>query len=58
MVKTLGEYFIKNKIVHKNPPDCHVEYLEEKIYGTSPAGYQKCKKCFNIDLGKPAPFSK
>jgi hypothetical protein len=40
-------YFIKDVTIHKYPPiDTHVTYDGQKLYGTPPNNYTKCKKCF------------
>ena len=49
----MGQYFIKNKKIHKYPIlDQHVEFKGEKIYGTPVEGYTKCKKCFGTLTSK------
>jgi hypothetical protein len=42
------EYFVKNLKVHKHPvpSTCNVQYTNEHLYYTPPAGYEKCDNCF------------
>ena len=49
----MSQYFIKDKQVHKHPANCDVIYNGEKIYGTPPIGYSKCKKCFSLAIKNP-----
>jgi len=53
----MGYYFVKDNFVHKYPPKCETKREGEKLYGTPPDNYIKCKKCFNLPL-KPDPMSK
>ncbi|MDG6222512.1 MAG: hypothetical protein IAX21_00410 [Candidatus Bathyarchaeota archaeon] len=46
----MGKYFVKDMKVHKYPPKCEVERMGEKIYGSPPKGYVKCKKCFELSF--------
>jgi len=46
----MGQYFIKNMELHKVPPKCGVERMGEKIYGSPPKNYAKCKKCFELSF--------